>query len=52
MTRIESYYPNDPGTSNHKDSRINPPAISVMFVAGLAHPDFLAEIDETSVVPE
>ena len=30
----------------------NPPAISVMFVAGLAHPDFLAEIDAIAVVPE
>jgi enamine deaminase RidA (YjgF/YER057c/UK114 family) len=30
----------------------NPPAISVMFVAGLAHPDFLAEMDAIAVVPE
>jgi len=30
----------------------NPPAISVMFVAGLAHPDFLAEIDAIAVVPD
>jgi len=33
-------------------NRPNPPAISVMFVAGLAHPDFLAEIDAIAVVPE
>jgi len=32
--------------------RPNPPAISVLFVAGLAHPDFLAEIDAIAVVPE
>ena len=30
----------------------NPPAISMAFVAGLAHPDFLAEIDAIAVVPE
>lgn len=29
----------------------NPPAISVLFVAGLAHPDFLLEIDAVAVVP-
>lgn len=28
------------------------PAISFMFVAGLAHPDFLAEMDAIAVVPE
>jgi enamine deaminase RidA (YjgF/YER057c/UK114 family) len=32
--------------------RPNPPAISVMFVAGLANPDFLVEIDAIAVVPE
>lgn len=32
--------------------RSNPPVISVMFVAGLAHPDFLAEMDAVAVVPE
>lgn len=30
----------------------NPTAISVMFVDGLAHPDFLAEMDAIAVVPE
>jgi enamine deaminase RidA (YjgF/YER057c/UK114 family) len=30
----------------------NPPAVSVLFVTGLAHPDFLAEIDAIAVVPE
>lgn len=29
-----------------------PPAISMMFVAGLAHPDFLVEMDAIAVVPE
>ncbi len=29
----------------------NPPAITGMFVAGLAHPDFLAEMDVIAVVP-
>lgn len=33
-------------------NRPNPPAISVMFVMGLAHPDFLAEMDAIAVVPE
>ncbi len=32
--------------------RPNPPAISVVFVAGLAHPDFLAEMDAIAAVPE
>jgi enamine deaminase RidA (YjgF/YER057c/UK114 family) len=32
-------------------SRPNPPAISGVFVAGLAHPDFLLEIDAIAVVP-
>jgi enamine deaminase RidA (YjgF/YER057c/UK114 family) len=32
--------------------RANPPAISGMFVSGLAHPDFLAEMDAIAVVPE
>ena len=32
--------------------RPNPPAITGMFVAGLAHPDFLAEIDVVAVVPQ
>ncbi len=29
-----------------------PPAISMMFVAGLANPDFLVEMDAIAVVPE
>ena len=33
-------------------NRPNPPAISAAFVAGLAHPDFLVEIDVIAVVPE
>lgn len=33
-------------------NRSNPPAITFAFVAGLAHPDFLAEIDAIAVVPE
>ena len=33
-------------------NRPNPPTISGMFVAGLAHPDFLAEMDAIAVVPE
>jgi enamine deaminase RidA (YjgF/YER057c/UK114 family) len=33
-------------------NRPNPPAISFMYVAGLAHPDFLAEMDAIAVVPE
>src|SRR6266498_2349718 len=32
--------------------RPNPPAITVMFVSGLANPDFLVEMDAIAVVPE
>src|SRR5512133_3402534 len=31
---------------------VNPPAISAMYVAGLAHPDFLVEMDAVAVVPQ
>jgi enamine deaminase RidA (YjgF/YER057c/UK114 family) len=32
--------------------RPNPPVISVLFVAALAHPDFLVEIDAVAVIPQ
>ena len=32
--------------------RSNPPIISVLFVAALAHPDFLVEINAVAVIPE
>jgi enamine deaminase RidA (YjgF/YER057c/UK114 family) len=32
--------------------RPNPPAISMVFVAGLANPDFLVEMDAIAVVPQ
>jgi enamine deaminase RidA (YjgF/YER057c/UK114 family) len=32
--------------------RPNPPLVSMAYVSGLAHPDFLAEIDAIAVVPE
>jgi enamine deaminase RidA (YjgF/YER057c/UK114 family) len=32
--------------------RPNPPAITVVVVAALAHPDFLAEVDAIAVVPQ
>jgi len=32
--------------------RPNPPTITGLFVAGLAHPDFLLEMDAIAVVPE
>jgi enamine deaminase RidA (YjgF/YER057c/UK114 family) len=32
--------------------RPNPPAITAAFVAGLAHPHFLVEMDAIAVVPE
>jgi enamine deaminase RidA (YjgF/YER057c/UK114 family) len=32
--------------------RPNPPTISVLFVAGLANPSFLCEIDAVAVVPQ
>ncbi len=32
--------------------RPNPPTITGVFVAGLAHPDFLCEMDAIAVVPE
>jgi enamine deaminase RidA (YjgF/YER057c/UK114 family) len=31
--------------------RSNPPTITMMYVAGLAHPDFLVEIDAVAVLP-
>lgn len=31
--------------------RANPPAITGMYVSGLAHPDFLVEMDAIAVVP-
>ena len=33
-------------------SRPNPPLVTVLFVAGLANPDFLLEIEAIAVVPE
>jgi enamine deaminase RidA (YjgF/YER057c/UK114 family) len=30
----------------------NPPAITMAFVSGLAHPDFLVEIDAVALVPQ
>jgi enamine deaminase RidA (YjgF/YER057c/UK114 family) len=33
-------------------NRPNPPAISVLFVSGLAHPDFLVEMEAIAVVPQ
>ena len=33
-------------------TRPNPPTISVLIVAGLAHPDFLLEVDAIAIVPE
>jgi len=33
-------------------SRSNPPLVTVLFVAGLANPDFLLEIDAVAVVPD
>jgi enamine deaminase RidA (YjgF/YER057c/UK114 family) len=30
----------------------NPPVISVLFVAGLAHPDFLLEVEALAVIPD
>ena len=32
--------------------RPNPPAITMAFVAGLANPDFLVEMDAIAIVPE
>ena len=32
--------------------RPNPPAITMMFVSGLANPEFLVEMDAIAVVPE
>jgi enamine deaminase RidA (YjgF/YER057c/UK114 family) len=33
-------------------NRPNPPIVTVAIVGGLAHPDFLVEIDATAVVPQ
>ncbi len=32
--------------------RPNPPIITVLFVAGLANPDFLAELEAIAIIPE
>ncbi len=32
--------------------RPNPPTITVAYVAGLAHPDFLVEMDAIAVIPQ
>jgi enamine deaminase RidA (YjgF/YER057c/UK114 family) len=32
--------------------RPDPPAITAMFVSGLANPDFLVEMDAIAVVPQ
>jgi enamine deaminase RidA (YjgF/YER057c/UK114 family) len=32
--------------------RLDPPAITAMFVSGLANPDFLVEMDAIAVVPQ
>ena len=32
--------------------RSHPPAITLVFVSGLAHPDFLLEMDAVAVVPQ
>jgi len=32
--------------------RPNPPALTIVFVAGLSHEDFLIELDATAVVPQ
>lgn len=39
-------------SQNYLGGLENPPAVSVLIVAGLAHPDFLVEIDATAFVPE
>ena len=33
-------------------NRPNPPAITLVFVSGLAHPDFLLEMDAVAAVPQ
>jgi enamine deaminase RidA (YjgF/YER057c/UK114 family) len=33
-------------------ARPNPPLVTGLFVAGLAHPDFLVELEAVAVVPE
>jgi len=34
------------------DSRSDPPLITLLFVSGLAQPEYLAEIEAVAVVPE
>ncbi len=33
-------------------NRPNPPLITLVFISGLAHPDYLMEVDAVAVVPE
>ena len=44
--------PGSPPSSGAWGGRPNPPTVTGLFVAGLAHPDFLVEIDAVAVVPE
>jgi enamine deaminase RidA (YjgF/YER057c/UK114 family) len=47
--------PMEPGFAAFQEAwgaRSNPPTITMAFVAALAHPDFLIEIDAIAVVPE
>jgi hypothetical protein len=40
-----------PGTAAAISAAGDPPAISVLFVSGLAAPDFLAELETVAVLP-
>lgn len=39
-------------SQSYLESAINPPAITVLIVSGLANPDFLIEIDAIAFIPE
>lgn len=47
--------PLEPGFAAFQEAwgnRPNPPTVTMAYVAGLAHPDFLVEIDAIAVIPE
>lgn len=47
--------PVQPGLEGFQEvwgQRPNPPAITVLFVAGLGHPEWLVEIDAIAVIPQ
>jgi len=52
MVHGQDLYRGFQASQKYLGSLKNPPAISGLFVAALAHPDFLVEIDAIAFIPE